>query len=365
LAKIVSVETILVDIPFEDGGKGEGITPTRWHILNNVLVRIEDEDGYVGWGEAFGYFCATPVAAAVNDMIAPLVIGRVIDDIAGWNLATQRALHLFGRYGITIFALSGVDIALWDLKAKRAGKRLAEMLSPAPPASVTAYSSLVAYRDPVLVKSYAEKSVREGFDYVKLHEIAADAILAARQGMGPEAGLMVDVNCNWSREHARAMVPVLQDVNAMWVEEPIFPPEDVATLSEIERAGMPVGAGENACTAFAFEGLIEAISFAQPSVTKVGGISVLLDIAERARLKGKALMPHSPYFGPGYFATLNLFAVLPDESLFEYLYVVPEAFIGLDTPLPEAGRIALPIGAGIGFSPDPAVVQRFAAKGKR
>lgn len=359
MAPIRSVSTTIVRIPFEDGGRGEGITPTRWHILDNVLVRIEDEDGNVGWGEAFGYFCARAVAAAIQDMIAPQAIGRDIDDIPAWNRATQKALHLFGRYGITIFALSGVDIALWDLKARRQGKRLAELISPNPPQSVAAYASLVAYRDPALAARYAGEAVARGYGHVKLHEIAAEPIRAARAAMGKGPGLAVDVNCNWSRAEASAMVPVLREADVMWLEEPVFPPEDVAALSAIEAEGIAVGAGENACTAFAFEALIDGIAFPQPSVTKVGGISVFLDIAERARAAGRVLMPHSPYFGPGYFATLNLFAALPQEALFEYLYVTPHAFIGRDTPQPQAGRIALPTGPGLGFAPDEAVVEKY------
>lgn len=359
MSRIRSVATRIIRIPFEDGGRGEGITPSRWHILDTVLVRIEDEDGHVGWGEAFAYFCARSVAAAVEDLIAPQVIGRAIEDIPAWNQATQKALHLFGRYGITIFALSGVDIALWDLMAKRQGKRLAELVSDAPPETVPAYASLVAYRDPDMVAGFARQAVEQGFGHIKLHEIAEGPIAAARQAIGAGPGLMVDVNCNWSLDQAIGMLPLMRDVDAMWLEEPIFPPEDVATLASLDRQGVAIGAGENACTAFAFEPLIEGITYPQPSLTKAGGISVFLEIAARAGAKGKALMPHSPYFGPGYFATLNLFAALPAASLFEYLYVQPEAFVGCDTPLPRSGRIALPPGPGIGFVPDDAAVARF------
>lgn len=363
MARITSLKTIFAEIPFEDGGRGEGITPSRWHSFHTVLVRLEDEDGVVGWGEAFAYFCAPAVAAAVETMVAPLVVGKQIDDIPAWNLATQKALHIFGRYGITIFALSGVDIALWDLKAKRAGKTLAELVSSAPRRDVAAYSSLVAYRDPGLVAKYARQSVEDGYGYVKLHEITADAISAARPAMGAAAGLMVDVNCNWTPEFAIGMIPLLKAADTMWLEEPIFPPEDHETLSRLEAQGIAIGAGENACTAFPFHALAKSIAYPQPSLTKVGGVSVFLDIVRIASDAGKALMPHSPYFGPGYFATLNLFAALGEDSLFEFLYVKPHAFIGLDTPLPVAGRVALPKGTGIGFTPDEDVIRTYGVGG--
>ncbi|KVK54226.1 hypothetical protein BCY90_16125 [Agrobacterium deltaense] len=362
MARIVDLKTIFTEIPFDDGGRGEGITPSRWHSFHNVLVRLEDEDGLVGWGEAFAYFCAPAVVAAVEKMVAPLVVGKDIDDIPAWNQATQRALHIFGRYGITIFALSGVDIALWDLKAKRAGKRLAELVSQRARTDVEAYSSLVAYRDPVLVGRYAGQSVEEGFKHVKLHEIAADAIAAARPAMGDGIGLMVDVNCNWTIESTLKILPQLIADNTMWLEEPIFPPEDYKVMAQIEKQGIAIGAGENACTAFPFNELTSSITYPQPSLTKVGGVSVFLEIAAIAARAGKALMPHSPYFGPGYFATLNLFAALDERSLFEFLYVKPHALLGVETPLPINGRIALPAGKGIGFEPDEDVLRAFAAK---
>lgn len=359
MSRIVSLKTFYADIPFEDGGRGEGITPGRWHSFHTVLVRLEDEDGRVGWGEAFAYFCAPAVRAAVETMIAPLVVGRVIEDIAAWNLATQKALHIFGRYGITIFALSGVDIALWDLAAKRRNQPLCALIASGGRTDVAAYASLVAYRDPALVSRYAAQAVERGFDYVKLHEITPEAIAVARPAMGSKADLMVDVNCNWTPDTTRQMIPLLKKADVMWLEEPIFPPEDVATLAEMEALGIPIGAGENLCTAFPFEALSAAITYPQPSLTKVGGVSAFLEIAAIARRHGKVLMPHSPYFGPGYFATLHLFAALTEASLFEYLYVEPAAFIGLNTPLPRQGRIELPQGKGIGFQPDERVLNVY------
>ena len=118
--KIATIEPIVLSIPFEDGGAGTGITPTRWHTLDTVLIKVTADNGLVGWGEAFGYFCHRAVAALVRDLVAPPLIGRVMNepqDIAALNLEMQKRLALFGRYGLTIFALSGVDIALWDLKA--------------------------------------------------------------------------------------------------------------------------------------------------------------------------------------------------------------------------------------------------------
>src|SRR5690606_7834900 len=127
--KIAKVETMIVDIPFVDGGKGEGIGPTTWNKLELALVRLEDDRGNVGRGEGFGYDATAATQAATDTLSAPLLEVSVVTDIAAWNLATQKRLHLFGRYGITMYAISGVDMALWDLRAKREGVPLHSLLA--------------------------------------------------------------------------------------------------------------------------------------------------------------------------------------------------------------------------------------------
>ena len=109
--KIRSVEARVVEIPFEDGGSGLGITPSAWKTLETVLIRVEDTDGNVGWGEAFGYFVADATRSVVETRVKPLAEGATIESVAGWTRQTQRQLHIFGRYGITMFAISGVDMA--------------------------------------------------------------------------------------------------------------------------------------------------------------------------------------------------------------------------------------------------------------
>ena len=126
--KIARVDCIPLRIPFDDYGSAPGLMPTKWTHLEMALVRVETTDGIVGWGDAFAYSCLSAVTAAIRDMVAPLVVGRDIEDIAAVNLELQRRLHLHGRYGITIFAISGVDVALWDAKAKAKGVSLAHLL---------------------------------------------------------------------------------------------------------------------------------------------------------------------------------------------------------------------------------------------
>jgi hypothetical protein len=108
--KIAAIETIPLRIPFTTGGPAYGFGGKSWTTLDMTLVRVETEDGLVGWGDAFSYGCQMAVKAALDDMLIPLMVGQDATDIVVLNHELQQKLHLFGRYGITIFAISGIDI---------------------------------------------------------------------------------------------------------------------------------------------------------------------------------------------------------------------------------------------------------------
>ncbi len=358
--KIASIEPILLSIPFEDGGTGLGMTPSRWHTLDTVLVKVTAENGLVGWGEAFGYFCHRAVGTLLKDLVAPGLIGRTIDDVAALNMEMQQRLCLFGRYGVTIFALSGIDMALWDLKAKAAGVDLATLVAGRRyRESVPAYASLVRYGRADLVSRFSEQAAREGYGSVKLHEVTMPEIRAGRAAIDPSMTFTVDVNCNWTEAFAASVIPELKALDTLWLEEPVFPPEDWDALRRLGALGVDMAAGENACTAQEFSHLAPAVRYPQPSITKVGGVSEFLRVASILRGRGQSIMAHSPYFGPGYYATLQMAAALPEFGMFEHLYVQPQAWFGGEVLAPQRGQMAIPDRPGIGFEPDMDVVQCY------
>lgn len=228
-----------------------------------------------------------------------------------------------------------------------------------------AYASLVRYTEPDLVRRFAAQAVRDGHRSVKLHEVEIAAIRAGRRGAGEGTHLTVDVNCAWTLEQARAIAPALEDLGIAWLEEPLFPPEDFDALARL-AAGTRVAlaAGENACTRHEFARMIRsnAVTYPQPSVTKVGGVTEFAAVLRQAGAAGATCMPHSPYFGPGYSATLQLLALAPGEPLLECLYVEPAAQPGVGTPLPQGGTVQIPAAPGIGFDPDWEVFERFGKK---
>lgn len=359
---IADVRAVPLRIPFTTGGKDWEMSGQVWNFLDFVLVRVEMEDGTVGWGDAFAYHCRAAVKAAVEQMVAPLAVGRDATDISALMWEMQKRLHLFGRYGITLFALSGLDIALWDAAGKAAGLPLCRLLGGQVRDGIPGYSSLFHYTDPEIVAAKTKQSIDEGYGYVKLHETRVSEVAAAREAAGPDVPIMVDTNCPWTYEEAKYAALAFRDYDIHWLEEPIFPPEDFPALAKLRReTGVALALGENACTAFQFRDIIAsgAADFVQPSVTKVGGVTEFRKVTALAEAGGVSLMPHAPYFGPGFLATLHLIAATPNSGLAEWLYLDREACLYGDAITPVNGTFRVPDVPGIGPAPDPNVIKDY------
>lgn len=360
--KITAIESIALDIPFSHGAPSNALGGQEWNVFSTVLVRVETDQGITGYGDAFAYHCRDAVQAVIDKMIAPMAVGRDAGDIAGLNFDLQKAMHLFGRYGVNIFALSGLDIALWDIAGKAAGQPLHRLLGGAGRDRIEGYASLFRYHDPAVVMERCQAAVAEGFRHIKLHETAEPEVRAAREAIGPDIPLMVDSNCPWTPAQARQAAARFKPYDIYWLEEPIFPPEDYPELARLRRdSGVPIAAGENACTSFDFRNMFVAgaVDYAQPSVTKVGGITEFRKVATLAEAHGVTVMPHSPYFGPGFVATLHLMAAQAAEGLVERFYLSPEATLYGDLIEPVNGAFNVPQGPGLGADPDPAVIERY------
>jgi L-alanine-DL-glutamate epimerase-like enolase superfamily enzyme len=363
--KITAVEAVPLAIPFRYGAEGWQLGSSGWKALDFCLVRVETDTGLTGWGEAFSYSCRRAVAAAVRDMIAPLAIGRNATEIGALHAEIQKRLHIFGRFGITAFALSGLDIALWDLAGKAAGKPLHALLGGARRERLPCYASLLRYADKDLASQFCKRALDDGFRAIKLHEVSEPVIVAARAAVPQDIALLLDVNCEWSVPDAIAVGKRLAPLGLEWFEEPVFPPEDALGLHAVAQScGIPVAAGENCCFASQFAALLDAraVQYAQPSVTKVGGITEFLRVAALVRERRVSLAPHSPYFGPGALASLHLLAALTDDARFEYFYLWAEAALFGSALEPRNGEVRVPQAPGLGADPDPEVMRRYRAE---
>ncbi len=360
--KIVAIESTIVSLPFDMGGPPATFAGKPWTHLDILLVRVETDEGLVGWGEAFGHAGIQATRAALDTIVAPLVVGRSSGDIGAITRSVLHGVHLLGRNGPFVYAFSGVEIALWDLLGKRTGQPLHRLLGGSGTAGMDAYASLLAYGDPELVATNTAAACRAGYRHIKLHEVTTDAIaagIAAARAGG--ARLMLDVNCAWNVPAAIAMADRLAAEDVHWLEEPVWPPEDVEGLAQVRERGIPIAAGENVAGLFGFKSLIEAgaIDVAQPSVTKIGGVGEMMRVIALCDAHGVEVAPHSPYFGPGFLATLHLAAALVERPMIEVLWLEMEANPFDPWVRAENGRVRLPDGPGLGCDPDPDIVRRY------
>jgi D-galactarolactone cycloisomerase len=362
MAKIVAVETWVTRTPFDMGAKPVSFGGIGWQAMTTLWLRIATEDGMEGWGEGFGHACVPATRAVIDTQMAAAVLGQDARDIGGLRRRISQSFHLFGGNGPHVYAQSALDIALWDLAGKAADLPLWRLWGGAPAETLRSYASLLRYGAPDLVAAACERAMARGHRDIKLHEIELPQIRAARQAIGAETRLMVDTNCPWSIAEARQMARALRELDLTWLEEPVSPPEDYAGLAQVRAEGVPIAAGENAAGLFAFRALFEAgaLDVAQPSVTKIGGPSAMLEIAALARAFGVRLVPHNAYFGPGYLASLHVNATVAPHAPFEHIFIDLE-----DSPLgewvrPVNGQVRIPQGPGLGRDPDLAVLRRYA-----
>jgi D-galactarolactone cycloisomerase len=360
--KITAVETILISIPFDSGAPSQMIAGRPRTTLDILFVKVETDAGITGWGEAFGHSITQGTKTTIDTLIAPMLIGRDASAHGPLIAELQKRLHIFGRNGPATYGLSGVDIALWDIAGKAAGLPLHRLLGGAARTELTAYASLLRYTDPAIVARNARAAVERGYRYIKLHEIDVPQVRAAREAIGPAIALMVDTNCPWSVREAVDMARRFAPFDLFWLEEPVWPPEDLGGLAHVRReGGVRIAAGENAHGLHDFRALFEAdaLDFAQPSVTKIGGITEQRKILALAEAHGVTAIPHCAYFGPGMLASLHVVAAMPQDTPIERLYMDLEASpFGRLTEAVD-GRMAVPQGPGLGCDPDQAVLAKY------
>lgn len=356
--RITAVTTHLLSSPFEYGNPAGPGGNLHLRDMDTLLVRVDTDAGLHGWGEGFGFTLAPITRDAVDRLIGPACIGQDARDIAGVMRALGRRSHNFGRDGAATFGLAAIDIALWDLAGKAAGKPLHALLGGAKRSRVPAYASLLRYGDAALVGENTARAIGLGYRHIKLHETSLDAINAAREAAPPRGAdnvpLMLDINCHWDTvSQAVGFAQAVGGLGIAWVEEPIWPPEDFSAIAAVRQdAGVPIAAGENCMGVDAFRRMIEAraVDVVQPSVTKLGGISAMLEVAALARAAGLRLVPHSPYFGPGLLATLHLLAAAEVEEPLE-VYFAELAKAPYPALVPRDGFVAVPDGPGLGLEP--------------
>jgi D-galactarolactone cycloisomerase len=293
-----------------------------------VLVRVEDDEGAVGWGEVW---CNFPTVGAehrarlVESVLAPLIEKRHFEKPQeAFRLMTAKTAVLSiqsGEPGPIAQAIAGVDIALWDLAARRAGEPLWRMLGGASP-RIRVYASGL---NPDAPEKLAARKRDEGYGAFKLKvgfgvDRDAGNLAALRAELGDGAQLMVDANQGWSLAEAVEMAPRLERFDLRWLEEPLradTPWNDWQVLSR--HTGIPLAAGENIGSDDGFDAALhaQALDVVQPDMAKWGGFSGCLPVARRILGAHLRYCPHYLGGGVGLLASAHLLAAIGGDGLLE------------------------------------------------
>lgn len=385
--KIARIDATWVHVPIPEAGQ---------HVSNfglvasfdSVIVRVETDTGLLGWGEAkagvgSAASCAG-LAAIIRDDLAPLLLGQDPRDIArlwdvmyntprhGHAIARGHGMPQLGRRGLTLSAIGGIDIALWDILGKSLGAPVWRLLGGRRAERMPAYASggwADARGIGAQLKGYIAKG---GFGAVKMRvgvmdgtpARSAERVRAARAALGPDMGLACDAHGTFTVAGAKAFARMVEDCDLMWFEEPVSG-DDKAGMAEVRRSSaVPISAGESEFTRHDFRELAElrAVDILQPDLAIAGGISEALRISAIASAFNLRLAPHLWSGAPGFAAGLAVAATSPAGFILEYSLgsnpllqdLVEEGF-----PV-EDGMVEVPDRPGLGITVKEDFVRRHA-----
>jgi D-galactarolactone cycloisomerase len=336
-----------------------------------VFVRVEDTDGYVGWGEVW---CNFPAPGAehrvrlVNEVLAPALVGfKAQGPSAAFERLTQGTSVLAlqsGEAGPFAQAIAGIDLAIWDLHARRQNVALWKLLGGSG-SKIKVYASGI---NPAGSERAAEAALARGYRALKLKigfdPVADRANLAVLRRLVGEGLLAADVNQGWTIAQALELAPQLEAFGLGWLEEPIRADRPQQEWKELrQKIGFPLAAGENIASHAGFAEVLgeRILGVVQPDIAKWGGLSACAGIARDILQSGKMFCPHYLGAGIGLLASAHLLAGIGGDGLLEVdcnENPLRDRFCGpvLDV---RDGAIELGDGPGLGLTPDLASIEQY------
>ncbi|MBM3727736.1 MAG: mandelate racemase/muconate lactonizing enzyme family protein [Acidobacteria bacterium] len=338
-----------------------------------TLIRIHTDTGAVGLGSVYSH----------PDVVRLLVEGQFRELLVGEDpLEVERIWALcygitrwYGRKGAAVSTLGGIDIALWDLRAKAAGLPLYRVLGGAVRRSVPVYASALLWKpDTAALGEEARRHVARGFLGMKMrlgrsYAYDSEALRVVREAIGPERRLMIEGNARYPLAQAVRLAPEFRAAGVFWLEEPFLPenPEDFRRLRAHLGGAIPLAAGENE---FGEQGFAELmadplVDIVQPDACRCGGVTASVRVAARAARHGLRVAPHTWSDAVALVANMHVVASQPHGITVEMDQTGNPLIEGLlrENLRLVDGELALPQGPGLGIELDEAVVERYAMKG--
>ncbi len=366
--KIAELKAYPLSFRVSDAGQvrlGIGRTVKR----DTVVVKVRSDDGLVGWGEAHHGRAPGAVANLINTTLSHLVTGMdPTDNVGIWDRVYKMQLASHGMGAAAAIGLSGIDMALWDLRAKAVGWPLYRLLGGSAKA-ITAYAGGISlgFQPPAELAEEARGLVARGYRALKLRvgdtwQADVARVRAVREAVGEGIDLLVDANTNYQVQDVRCAMPAFDELRVGWLEEP-FPPHDARSYRDAAGLGRtPLAAGENHYTRFEFQRLLEdgAVSILQPDLSKTGGLTEGLRIAAMGSASKLRIHPHTSATGLNMAATLHFLSSIDNPGYYEADASTENLFRDQLTTragqVDAHGKVSPPEGPGLGVEVDEAFI---------
>ncbi|MEJ5991562.1 mandelate racemase/muconate lactonizing enzyme family protein [Ramlibacter sp. PS3R-8] len=369
--KITAIQAIPLSFRLPEGKTvtmGVGSTTKR----DAIIVRVQTDEGITGYGEAHPGRSPGAITSLIHSTIAPMLMGMQATDVVGaWQRVHRMQLSSHGLGAGAALALSGIDMALWDIRGKAAGMPLCELLGGTR-RRLPAYAGGIAlgYQPKESLADEAQGYVERGYKALKLRlgdsaAVDIERLLHVRKALGDGVDILSDANTAYTMADARRVLPVLADIRAGWLEEP-FACNDFASYREAAKITplVPIAAGENHYTRFEFAQLLEAgaVQVWQPDLSKCGGITEGVRIAAIASAWRIPINPHSSATGLNHAATLHFMAATENAGYFEACVSKFNPFRDMFGGIFEIGRdgcVEPPAGPGLGVEVDESLFEKY------
>lgn len=347
----------------------------KWGPAYGFVVKVVTADGIIGFGESD---TMPMIAAAVIDApfrnplmtgLRELLIGSAAEPAAAWERMRSTVIQ-YGRDGIVLHAMAAIDIALWDIAGKQAGKPVAELLGGARRDCLRCYGTHPLGETPELSAGHARALVAAGFSAVKFGwcPLGPDAdadeaiVRALREAVGPDIDLLIDGGMAWDVPTAIGRAERFRPYGIFWLEEPL-PAYDITGYARLRKStGLRIAAGEMAASAAELTALATGgcVDILQIDVSRTG-LSEGMRIAEIAAAHGVSIVNHSYGHAINVAASLQLMAAAPEVSLFECQTSSNDIRDSLDGGRlrPKQGWICIPTDPGLGIDVNETVLRLF------
>lgn len=372
--KITGIKTFILKQHEEIKLIGDGSQDT-------ILIRVDTDEGISGWGEVdsspyiVDVIINCPTSHSVCRGLKDAVIGQDPFDIEKIWYDMYAISFYYGRRSVAIHAMSGIDMAIWDILGKAVGKPIYKLLGGKYHDNIKAYASLLMPDTAKEVKQKAQEYLDRGFRGIKFGWGALgtskakdiELVGAAREAIG-DRFLMLDIGYIWKNgKYAVEMCKALEQFNPYWIEEPVIS-DDISGLRKVsDSTSIKIASGEELTTLYEYKQLIKEakIDIVQPDMSRCGGLTIAKKISDMALSEGIDFVPHAFKSGVLMAATIQMLAAYRGDALLEYCCqetVLSKKLLKKHFEVDKDGYVKVPDAPGLGIEIDMDAVKKYRVK---